>query len=55
MNSNRDPFAVTPGALFFLHVEDNLEDAELTRSALDAEWPGCQILRVETREDFLKV
>jgi PAS domain S-box-containing protein len=40
-------------SLKVLHVEDNLDDAELTRCTLGEEWPDCQVTRVETREDLL--
>ena len=37
-----------------LHVEDNQLDAELVRHMLSAEWPGCSIDVVATREEFLR-
>ncbi len=36
-----------------LHVEDSSRDAELVREALLAEGLGCEILRVETREQYV--
>ncbi len=36
-----------------LHLEDSLADAELIRVLIHAEWPGCQIRRVETRQHLL--
>ena len=53
MNARRDSFAVTPKSLSFLHIEDNLIDAELVRAALDTEWPGCHVSRIETRTELL--
>ncbi|MDB6167456.1 MAG: hybrid sensor histidine kinase/response regulator [Verrucomicrobia bacterium] len=53
MNTTRDPFAAIPSALSVLHLEDEPGDAELVSLLLNREWPGCQILRVETREGFV--
>src|SRR2546423_3863219 len=36
----------------FLLLEDDTNDAELIRRALTAEWPYCQLLLVQTGEDF---
>jgi PAS domain S-box-containing protein len=39
--------------LRFLHLEDNIPDAELIRETLLQEWPDCRIDRVENRDAFL--
>jgi PAS domain S-box-containing protein/putative nucleotidyltransferase with HDIG domain len=39
--------------LRILHLEDNPVDAELVRETLASEGISCEIVRVETREDFL--
>ncbi|HYC71773.1 MAG TPA: response regulator [Opitutaceae bacterium] len=49
MTDSISPFAL----LRILHLEDNPADAELVQSVLREEWPGCQVTRVETRDDFL--
>ncbi len=36
-----------------LLVENNPADAELVRRTLEPDWPGCRIVRVETRADFV--
>ncbi|MBS0630786.1 MAG: response regulator [Verrucomicrobia bacterium] len=48
---NADP--ASPANLRLLHLEDNLADAELILLQITAEWPGCEIHRVDTRHDFL--
>ncbi|MDB6127886.1 MAG: hybrid sensor histidine kinase/response regulator [Verrucomicrobia bacterium] len=53
MHPRRDPFSVTPKSLSFLHVEDNRDDAELVRLALDTEWPGCHVSRIDTRAELV--
>ncbi len=35
-----------------LHLEDSVPDAELVREILHAEWPDCEVERVERRADF---
>ncbi len=40
--------------MFFLHVEDNLQDAELVGMLLQRRWPACRIERVDTRADFMQ-
>jgi len=45
--------STAPFALRLLHLEDSVADAELIRNTLRAEWPGCEIERVETLEDFV--
>lgn len=40
--------------LRILYLEDELLDAELVRSALDEEGIACNILRVETSDDFIE-
>ncbi|MDI1335806.1 MAG: response regulator [Lacunisphaera sp.] len=39
--------------LRLLHLEDSLTDAELVRTQLTEEWPGCVIKRVDNRDDFI--
>jgi two-component system cell cycle sensor histidine kinase/response regulator CckA len=45
------PPSVAP--LRFLHLEDNIPDAELIHETLTQEWPHCQINRVESRDSFV--
>jgi PAS domain S-box-containing protein len=40
-------------SLRILNLEDNANDAELNGAMLSARWPECQLVRVETREDFI--
>jgi len=40
-------------SLRILNLEDNASDAELNGAMLSARWPECQLVRVETREDFI--
>jgi PAS domain S-box-containing protein len=40
-------------SLRILNLEDNANDAELNGAMLSARWPGCELVRVETREDFM--
>ncbi len=47
-----DTPATPPVPLKFLHLEDNLNDAELVAGLLRQEWPDCVIRRIETRHDF---
>ncbi len=37
-----------------LHLEDNLDDATLVREVLHEEWPHCDVLVVDNREDFTR-
>jgi len=39
--------------LHFLHLEDNIPDAELIGEVLAQEWPHCRIDRVQTRSEFV--
>jgi len=39
--------------LHFLHLEDNLPDAELISEVILQEWPHCRIDRVQTRTEFV--
>ncbi|HEY9155791.1 MAG TPA: PAS domain S-box protein, partial [Opitutaceae bacterium] len=39
--------------MLFLHVEDNMQDAELVSMLLQKRWPECRIERVDTRPAFL--
>ena len=41
-------------ALRILHLEDSPYDAELVQVALAQEGPACDVVRVDTRADFLK-
>lgn len=45
--------STAPFALRLLHLEDSVADAELIQNLLLAEWPGCQIERVDTLPEFL--
>jgi CheY-like chemotaxis protein len=40
-------------SLRILNLEDNANDAELNSAMLSARWPECELVRVETREDFI--
>lgn len=40
-------------SLRILNLEDNANDAELNEAMLSARWPQCELLRVETRADFI--
>src|SRR5580704_2649160 len=40
--------------LRILNVEDDPRDAELNGAMLSARWPGCEIVRVDNREDFVR-
>ena len=39
--------------LRILNLEDNERDAELNEAMLTARWPQCELLRVDTRDDFV--
>jgi PAS domain S-box-containing protein len=39
-------------ALRILNLEDNANDAELNGAMIAARWPQCELVRVETREEF---
>ena len=39
--------------LRILNLEDNAADAELTQAMLSARWPHSELIRVDTRADFL--
>jgi len=39
--------------LYFLHLEDNIPDAELISEVILQEWPHCHIDRVQTRGEFV--
>ncbi len=39
-------------SLRILNLEDNANDAALNGAMLSARWPECQLVRVETAEDF---
>jgi PAS domain S-box-containing protein len=41
-------------ALQILNLEDNINDAELNAAMLAARWPHSQLIRVETRDDYVK-
>jgi PAS domain S-box-containing protein len=40
-------------SLHILNLEDNVNDAELTRAMLSARWPACDLRRVDSRADFI--
>jgi PAS domain S-box-containing protein len=42
------------GALLILNLEDDKNDAELNAAMLSARWPQSRLVRVDSREDFLK-
>ncbi len=39
-------------SLRVLNLEDNANDAELNNAMISARWPHCELVRVETREEF---
>lgn len=47
-----DALEARPTVLRILHLEDNLEDAELVRCTLEAEGLRCKMTRVATEEEF---
>src|SRR5215468_5803496 len=48
-----DQIAMTPKPLHILLLEDNVTDAELVKDLLDADGVHAEIVRVETRVDFV--
>ncbi len=38
-----------------LNLEDSARDAELNEAMISARWPHCEFVRVDNREDFVKV
>ena len=40
-------------SLHILNLEDSVEDAELNQAMVSARWPGCELLRVDNRADFI--
>jgi PAS domain S-box-containing protein len=40
-------------SLRILNLEDSANDSELNGEMLSARWPECQVVRVETRKDFV--
>jgi len=40
-------------ALRILNLEDNEADAELNYAMLSARWPDCELVRVDTRENYI--
>src|SRR5262249_27057239 len=48
-----DQIAMTPKPLHILLLEDNVTDAELVKALLDADGVHAEIVRVETRVDFV--
>jgi PAS domain S-box-containing protein len=40
-------------SLRILNLEDSVDDATLNNAMLSARWPECELVRVETREDFI--
>src|SRR5882762_1172062 len=39
--------------LRILNLEDNANDAELNEAMISARWPHCQLIRVETKDDYV--
>jgi len=39
-------------AMKILHLEDNPQDAELTHALFVEEWPNCEVVVVDNRQDF---
>ncbi len=44
---------VVKSSLRILNLEDNGQDAELNEAMLSARWPQCELMRVDTRGDFI--
>ncbi|MBU6411618.1 MAG: response regulator [Verrucomicrobia bacterium] len=42
-------------ALRIINLEDNARDAELNEAMLSARWPECELVRVDSRQEFLAV
>jgi PAS domain S-box-containing protein len=40
--------------LRILNLEDELTDAELNQAMLSARWPDCELIRVATRDEFVR-
>ena len=40
--------------LHILNLEDDQDDAELNKETLEREGLACEMIRVETRQDFLR-
>ena len=40
--------------LRILNLEDDLTDAELNQAMLSARWPECEVVRVDSKEEFIK-
>jgi PAS domain S-box-containing protein len=49
----REELDAVKASLRILNLEDNASDAELNEAMLSTRWPHCELLRVETREDFV--
>src|SRR3984885_3438797 len=41
-------------SLRILNLEDNATDAELNQAMISARWPQCELVRVASREEFIK-
>lgn len=52
-SSNRHAFSGTPD-LRILHLEDSARDAEIIKARLENEGVICEIIRVQTKEEFLE-
>ena len=39
--------------LRILNLEDDTKDSELNEAMLSARWPHCELMRVDTRGDFI--
>ena len=50
---SQDEAIAVKSSLRILNVEDNANDAELNEAMLSARWPQCELLRVDSREDFI--
>ncbi|HUA38191.1 MAG TPA: response regulator [Candidatus Sulfopaludibacter sp.] len=45
---------IVKAELRILNLEDSKPDAELNEAMLTARWPGCELVRVDTRQDFIE-
>lgn len=51
--AGQNDFKDVKATLRILNVEDNVNDAELNEAMISARWPECELLRVDSREDFI--
>lgn len=47
------PINTVKSNLRILNLEDDSKDAELNEAMLSARWPNCELIRVDTRQEFI--